>query len=880
MNTTPSSTPSRQARLATLLVLMLTFALSRAWFWWLGVRFDASGLDWYWQYLDPAILRDHLVAALVNLHAQPPGFNAFLGIILKLGGAAPAAAFHATYLALGFLLYVALYGFLRLRAFSRPVALACALAYAVSPNAILYENWLFYEYPVAAMLTLAAVALHRFQSTRQPGYAGAFLLLVLCACLTRSMFHLVFLLACAVLVLVPSGRQRPRVALYAGVAVGTLALFYLKNLILFGFFGASSWAGMNLFYIASHAVGTNTVAQLVQAGDIPAVAGVKPFSPLREYAPAYRADAPTAPDAPELSDPGRASGYPNYNHGAFVGIARDYQRAATWIIRHYPRQYLASVLDAWLVFSQPAWDYFYLKDNRAALQSYLDVVSAWRLRAWVDIRPVRRVIFGNEGPPTLCALTSLLLIPPLVVLFALIGWRQACRLIRDQDVSVMPVVFMCASVVYVAVLGNAMDIGENNRFRATVDPLIYLLSVLTVRAAAQRLRGWWGARRGIGSAAGTVALLLAVGLSRAETAGAVTITVTPDRSIEVAARDLKAGDTLLLKPGVYRQSATLEGLKGEAGKPITIHGEPGAILEPTERDGILVLGGGTTEYLVLEGLTVRGALRTGILINQSRHIIIRQCVLANNRVWGIQTVLSDDILVDGCDTYGSRSQHGMYFSTTDHPTVRRCRIHDNAGCGLHFNGDLSEGGDGMVTGPVIEDNVIYGNGKAGGSAINMDGGDQAVIRNNLIFDNAAGGITSFKGNALRAGDGHRIENNTIFFAPGVGRFAVQLMGEVKHVVLQHNVLVSGRGPVLDLAGTAVSGLQADHNVYYMRGTGNVIAVDDVRMDLTRWRARSGQDTNSIYVNPGFVDPAATNFVLQVTRPPGSAPLGYQPPAPE
>jgi len=50
------------------------------------VRFDASTLPWLWQFLDPEWLRTDLPRSLW-LHAQLPLFNAFLGIVLKLGGA-------------------------------------------------------------------------------------------------------------------------------------------------------------------------------------------------------------------------------------------------------------------------------------------------------------------------------------------------------------------------------------------------------------------------------------------------------------------------------------------------------------------------------------------------------------------------------------------------------------------------------------------------------------------------------------------------------------------------------------------------------------------------------------------------------------------------
>ena len=108
---------------------------------------------------------------MVHLHSQPPGFNFFLGSVLKLCPERFTACFHAVYLFLGFMLYYALFFVLRLARFSRPVALLLAFLFILSPSSIFYENWLMYTYPVAVLLALAAWALRRFELTARPSAA-------------------------------------------------------------------------------------------------------------------------------------------------------------------------------------------------------------------------------------------------------------------------------------------------------------------------------------------------------------------------------------------------------------------------------------------------------------------------------------------------------------------------------------------------------------------------------------------------------------------------------------------------------------------------------------------------------------------------------------
>ncbi len=45
------------------------------------------------------------------------------------------------------------------------------------------------------------------------------------------------------------------------------------------------------------------------------------------------------------------------------------------------------------------------------------------------------------------------------------------------------VVFMAYNILFVTIIGNLMDIGENNRFRFTVDPFVLVLFIFFVRNA-------------------------------------------------------------------------------------------------------------------------------------------------------------------------------------------------------------------------------------------------------------------------------------------------------------------------------------------------------------------------------------------------------------
>ena len=296
---------------------------------------------------------------------------------------------------------------------------------------------------------------------------------------------------------------------------------------------------------------------------------------------------------------------------------------------------------------------------------------------------------------------------------------------------------------------------------------------------------------------------------------------------------------------------------------MTVQGGEGVRIDTADRDGLLVTD---SEWIHLKGLAIRGAPRAGIIVNTSRQVLIEDCTLEDCGRWGIQTCLSDYVSVSTCRISGSVKEHGIYFSTTDHPVVRNCRISGNAGCGIHLNGDRSEGGDGFISGGLIDGNQIFENGRRGGAAINMDGVRDTIVRGNVIYNNYAGGITCFQGDGGGPGKGNQILNNTVYFRASEGRYALQLLGAVKDIIVRGNVLVSGKGPAFEVNEAAVGGFVAGRNLYWVLNGQPPFGVGERRMALSQWRDRSGQDARSLAADPGFVDVKQGDFTFKPDSP--------------
>lgn len=138
---------------------------------------------------------------------------------------------------------------------------------------------------------------------------------------------------------------------------------------------------------------------------------------------------------------------------------------------------------------------------------------------------------------------------------------------------------------------------------------------------------------------------------------------------------------------------------------------------------------------------------------------------------------------------------GVYLSNaaTDDVVVRFNRFEDNAGPGIHMNGDASIGGDGVQTGDLFEGNTFIGNGQNG---LNMDGVQDVTFVNNVFADNARHAIRGFRIDAAEGPAGFTIVNNT---------FALNADTPVKfsddgggHVVF-NNLLVANSGNDFEIA---------------------------------------------------------------------------------
>jgi parallel beta-helix repeat protein len=340
----------------------------------------------------------------------------------------------------------------------------------------------------------------------------------------------------------------------------------------------------------------------------------------------------------------------------------------------------------------------------------------------------------------------------------------------------------------------------------------------------------------------------------------------PWRTLQHAAGRVAAGDLVIVRPGNYAGFELTT--DGTSANPIEFRADAGVVVNVPEtvrnQHGINLEG---ANWIVIQGFTVTGMPRAGIRAVLNHHVTIRGNTLDSNGYWGVLTGFSDDVLIENNVTSRSQVEHGIYVSNSgDRPTIRNNHVWGNRANGIHMNGDVSLGGDGIISGALVERNLIHDNGAAGGSGINCDGVQSSRFLNNVLYNNHAGGITLYRIDAGGSAVNNLVAHNTILQASD-GRWAINITNASTGNRVFNNILYNAhsfRGSIT-VSADSRPGLLSDYNVVMNR-----FSTDDgnSRITLAQWQAATGQDTHSIIAVPAdlFVNVPANDYHLSATSP--------------
>lgn len=486
-------TPSDRPRVIGLTVVAGAFVVSRVVYLACGVRFDSSPLHPsatsgnQEQLLSLSLLTHQLVPSLWYLHSQPPLYELYCGLLLHLPPAARTPVAAASFWVLGLAMVACTY--LLLVELGSPLwlAVAAALVVVVDPANILYENWLSWSYPTAALLTVGTYCCARYLRTRRAGWGAGCIACFAAVVLEDSTFQIVWLLAVAALLLVFLWRHRRQVLVAAVVPLLVVTAWYAKDAAVFGTYTTSSWMGMNLATTTVVPASPQLVHRLVRQGRLTPLALKSPFWPVGYYMPRYATPAHTG--VPALDQRRKPDGKANLDNLAYIRISSEYLHDDLAFVAAAPGAYLHAVGVGARIWMVPPEQYAFLDSNLRHVAGYdraYDEIADWQTQRF----PPWQLFYAMELgiPPPLADLSLLALAEMALVLLAAPVMVVLRR--RERVVAGTVAVAVC-TIGYSFVLTSMVSLGENERFRYELGSLPMVVAVTVVvwvaRAARRRL---------------------------------------------------------------------------------------------------------------------------------------------------------------------------------------------------------------------------------------------------------------------------------------------------------------------------------------------------------------------------------------------------------
>ena len=157
------------------------------------------------------------------------------------------------------------------------------------------------------------------------------------------------------------------------------------------------------------------------------------------------------------------------------------------------------------------------------------------------------------------------------------------------------------------------------------------------------------------------------------------------------------------------------------------------------------------------------APQAGIASYHSTGVILRNNDCYDNDRWGIFTKEVKDMVIENNILRNSRREHGIYHADGSRNCILRNNVSfKNAACGIQLN----QGGQSPYVNVLIEGNLLYDNNVNGGQSINLDGGTDVTIRNNVFIVNRRSGIGLYKANGAEPARDNVIVNNLFILENG------------------------------------------------------------------------------------------------------------------
>lgn len=421
------------------------------------IEFQYNSLYSYWQYLDVETLKHNLLNGVWYNHSQPPLFNIFIGTILKIFGNDSDIAFSLIFKIIGLSNAILLYIIIRNLTYSKNISLLISLFYILSPAAIAIETELFYTTFITLLLLICFYFILKLESEiLWKSVIGIFIPLLF-ICLTRSMYHLIFLITFSTIIFF---NYRKSKALYKIIITATICIlitssWYFKNYYLFDSFSTSSWIGMNL---------SRNVFHDTKINDSTKISSLEPFQKISVYSRFIK--KPSLKRFEGLNDIDlihelKNDSFVNLNHIGYLDVSKKYLEESKVQIKNYPFYYLKNIITSSILFFSPGTTYSLIRDQTRKLK-YYDILYSFNLTQLSKTKNQRRLALLISA------------IPKLILYIFVFFWLFKNHIIRKKNIRLINLLSVII-IGYVFSLSSLLEHYENMRFRFEIEPIFLIL---------------------------------------------------------------------------------------------------------------------------------------------------------------------------------------------------------------------------------------------------------------------------------------------------------------------------------------------------------------------------------------------------------------------
>lgn len=342
---------------------------------------------------------------------------------------------------------------------------------------------------------------------------------------------------------------------------------------------------------------------------------------------------------------------------------------------------------------------------------------------------------------------------------------------------------------------------------------------------------------------------------------------SPCATIQYVMRSVaRPGDTIMLRGGSYNESEIW--IRGDSGysdggapeKLKTIKAYPGEIVNMVNGSRPFII---EADYIRIEGLNLSNGKAIGIRgLNRSTIQIVGNTFKGSGYSWAAVDTHGNNILIEGnvCDIEGNSvgtQGHCYYISHGDKIVIRNNIAKGMAGYGIHVfdqrRSEDSQNFERIIKNMLIEGNMVSDSKQRAGiiiAAYDHARIENAVIRNNIAFNNASGGIV--------------------------------IRSESKNIHVYNNTVVNNGGFALSInyggvKNASVEGLYIKNNILVINAKGDATHVknstNDTNITLQNnlyWpgspRLHNISDSSPHVGDPLFVNSDVANFYLKQGSP--------------